>query len=398
MPGDVPVKKNFFQTIVVLLLLGGAIALAVILATTHKKPEQVERAPVITPVQVTKVQPTDETIIITSYGTVEQTRQLKLQAEVKGRIIELHPNLNLGGTISEGERILRLDPSEYESAVKIAAAEVANAESELAIEQGRSWIAEKEFELLQQSIEEETLLSELGQQLVLRKPQAANRQAALEGTQGRLERAELDLIHTVIPAPFNAIVISEAVELGQVVSPGQTLATLVTSDYFVVLATLPLEQLHWMYERGDFPAATIFVDLGRNNQIQKMGTVERILPVVSKDGRMVRIGIVVLDPLDLQKPIKERQPLLLDSYVRVEIPGPTLKGVYRIPREAIRDGDLIWLMDENDTLRFEGIEILHSYSDFVLVSNGLQKGDRIITSRIALPVPGMPLREIEAQP
>lgn len=388
-------NKRLFQALLIAGFTGIAILIAGVLAVTTSSPETVEQKPLVTPVQVIEAQSGDEEILITAYGTVEQTRQLKLQTEVKGRIVELNPNLNLGGMIAKGEVLLKLDPKEYQAAVKLAKAEVANAEAELKIEQGRSWIAAKEYELLENSVEGETLISDLSEQLVLRQPQTASREAALEGTIGRLEQMELDLERTTLKAPFNLAVITESVELGQVVSPGQTLATLVTTDYFIVIATLPMEQLHWIYKRGSHPQVKVFIESGKRKDLMKIGNVVRVIPLVSKEGRMVRLAITVIDPLDLNLPIVKRHPLLLDSYVRIEIPGPVLSHTYKIPREAIRDNDSVWIIDHENQLQIKPIHIVHQYADTVLIDEGIEEGDRIITSRLGVPVPGMALRVIE---
>lgn len=376
-----------------IIILTLAAGVAVVFAKTKKIPEQVVQQEAITPVAVEIAKMTDSQILLTGWGTAEQTRQLKLQTEIKGRIISLHPELNLGGFIPKGETILKLDPSEYEALLQQAKAEVANAESELIIEQGRRLIAEKEFELLQSTMSDEELFTDLSRQLAQRLPQKANRIAALEGAQGRLNQALLNVERATIYAPFNSLVITESADLGQVVSPGQTLATLVTSDYFLVIATLPQELIHWLYEMDPFPHATIFIHQDQEQSSTKKGIVERIIPSVSDGGRMVRLRIRVPDPLDLQKPMKDREPLFLDSYVRVEIPGPTLQNVFVLPRKALHEISEVFIMNKENRLESRHVTIAYSYPDKVIITDGIQEGDKVITSPIATPIEGMLLRD-----
>ena len=51
----------------------------------------------------------------------------------------------------------------------------------------------------------------------LRRPQKRQAQAAVDAAENRLALARLDLERTVVHAPFNALVLDESVEIGQLV-------------------------------------------------------------------------------------------------------------------------------------------------------------------------------------
>jgi hypothetical protein len=124
---------------------------------------------------------------------------------------------------------------------------------------------------------------------------------------------------------------------------------------------------------------------------QRSGRVVRLLSDIETKGRMARILVAVKDPLGLKSRTSDRPPLLIGEYVRVEIQGRLLTGVYRIPRSSLRDNDTIWLAGNGDTLKIEPVDILWRDDRIVLVKNNLQPGDRLVVSDLVTPVRGMPL-------
>ena len=107
---------------------------------------------------------------------------------------------------------------------------------------------------------------------------------------------------------------------------------------------------------------------------------------------MARLLVGVRDPLDLAKPAPDRHPLLLDAYVRVELEGTTLRDVIRIPRSALRNGNQVWVMTGDGSLAIRDVTIAWSGPGHVDISAGLDNGERVVTSGLAAPVPGMALR------
>ncbi|MDT8443420.1 MAG: efflux RND transporter periplasmic adaptor subunit, partial [Desulfuromonadales bacterium] len=187
-----------------------------------------------------------QTTTVSVMGTVMPKREVVLKPQVSGTIISVSDKLIPGGRFEKNEQLLSIDPRDYQLAVKQLASEVARVKADQQIELGRQRIAQKEYELLGETVSAEE------KALMLREPQLANLRAILDGTSARLEQAQLDLKRTVIKAPFNAMVISREVNLGASVSPGTTLATLVGSDSYWIEAPIPAGLLQW-------------IDTGRNN-------------------------------------------------------------------------------------------------------------------------------------
>jgi hypothetical protein len=127
------------------------------------------------------------------------------------------------------------------------------------------------------------------------------------------------------------------------------------------------------------------------------GRVSRLRTDLEAQGRMARALVTVRDPLGLESPSTKRVPLLIGSYVHVDIQGRELDDVAAIPRSALRDGQRVWLMGDRDKLVFRNVEIVWRDRDTVFIGGGLTAGERIVMSDIAAPVEGMALRELRAE-
>ncbi|MCP4662608.1 MAG: hypothetical protein GY856_45005 [bacterium] len=132
---------------------------------------------------------------------------------------------------------------------------------------------------------------------------------------------------------------------------------------------------------------------------------ERLLGDVDPAGRMARLLIVVDDPLNLKdRHPTSNLPLLIGSYVTVEIRGRTIDQAVVIPRRALREVHVdgangaregIWIMDGDDRLATRVAEVVWRTEETVIVANGFVDGERLITSTIPTPIEGMKLMVVE---
>ena len=75
-----------------------------------------------------------------------------------------------------------------------------------------------------------------------------------------------------------------------------------------------------------------------------------------------------------------------------EIAGATLPRAAMIERDLIRDGDQVWIMDDQGNLDIRPVEIAFRARDHVLVIAGVDTGEKLVTSNLPSPVQGMALR------
>jgi len=84
-------------------------------------------------------------------------------------------------------------------------------------------------------------------------------------------------------------------------------------------------------------------------------------------------------------------PLMVDDYVRVSITGRVLPWAIALPRSVLQDANTLWINRDN-TLDIRKVSLAWKDSDHVYIDSGLTPGEAVITSGLAVPVQGMPLR------
>jgi RND family efflux transporter MFP subunit len=389
--------KSITKVLLPLLVLALAIGGAVMLVKNRPKPQKQERPVQAYLVQTTQAQKKNHRIDVRAQGTVEAARRIQIQAEISGRLTRVSDELVPGGLLKQGDLLARIDGTDYRINLEESQTGLEEAKARLEQERGQQIIAERELELFNQSKTDGSTLNDSS--LALRKPQLKIAQVSIDAAEARLKRARTNLSRTSLKAPFNALVLSESVEKGQLVSMQSNLATLVGTDAFWVRASVPMEQLSRIKIPGRNSReelgseVTIEVDMGGSTHT-RTGHVIRLLGELDQVGRMAQILIRVEDPLALEEGAGESMmPLLLGSYVQVLFAGSQERELVEVPRGAIHDGDQVWIYQSDDTLDVRTIEVVANFPTSVLVASGIEEGEELITSQIGTPVAGMMLRK-----
>jgi hypothetical protein len=125
---------------------------------------------------------------------------------------------------------------------------------------------------------------------------------------------------------------------------------------------------------------------------ERTGEVIRLLGDLETEGRMARILAAVQDPLGFRDTGEIDRPLLIGEYVRVEIAGPLMTRVFRIPRIALRENDTIWVVGDDSTLDIRSVRTIWRNKQAVFLKEGLNPGEQLIVSDLAAPVAGMKIQ------
>lgn len=391
-----PAKHQTLREIgISVVVLGIAIAIFTGLYLTRPNPKRTEERREATLVEVTHVSPARHELSLEAYGRVVPAREVAVIPEVGGRVVFVDDRLMPGAHFKKGEVLLRVDPRNYRAALQQQSAAVQQAEVEREMERGRRVVAQQEWELFGQAGDAEGA-GEPSRARALREPQLRSAEVAVQAAVSGLTKARLDLGRTAIRAPFDVMVLSESVDLGQVVGAGTTLANLVGTEAFWVEVSVPV----WALPRiriptaggGDSAApagsATIHLETPTSSR-EIQGTLRRLLGDLDPAGRLARVLVEIPDPLSMDE--ENSPPLLLGSYVRVDIAAGTSAPLFRIPRRSLRESSNVWLMDDMDRLENRQVTVVWREKESVLVS-GLDESSRVITSRIPTAVNGLALR------
>ena len=383
------------NTVAPVLVLAAALFGARTLVAGRERPPQVPPERTATLVEVVSAVEEERSVGISGQGTVVPARRVSLAPQVTGRVAALHEHLVVGGLVSEGDTLLRIERDDFSLAIAERQSARDQAEATLMIEQGRQEVATQEWGLYRDLFDVEPD----DDALATRQPQVRAAEVAVEAAEARLQRAQLDYQRTTLRAPFDAVVQSESVELGGLVGPSTPVASLVDTTAFWLEVAVPYDALHRVAVPGvnaevGSQATVRFEAFG--GLVERAARVIRMRSELQGNGRMAVIVVEVEDPLELQRPVGDRRPLLLGAFVDVTLDGTrSIRGV-RVPRVAIRNGDTAWVAGEDGALEIRTLEIVERGVDSVLVAGGVAAGEAIIVSRLGGVSEGMRVRTGDA--
>lgn len=326
---------------------------------------------------------------ISAMGTVRAEKEIELSPRVGGEIIALSESFTPGGFVAKDEVLLQIDPSDYEVSLLQRESELRQATADLEMELGRQDLAEKDYRALEGTISSEY------KTLVLRQPQLNSARARVEAAQAAVRRASLDLERTRIRAPFAAHIISRDAHIGSQVSAGDSLGRLVGIESYWVEAAIPVTNLQWIEfpEEGSPAGSSARV---RNRNAWPEGTfrdaqVHRLIGALENQTRMARVLLTVPDPLAHDPESTGLPPLMVGSFVEVQIEGKPIENVIRMDRDFLRKNDTVWLK-EDGVLRIREVDIVFHDSEHVYIREGLDTNDLVVTTNLATVLDGAPLR------
>ncbi|MGB5696285.1 MAG: efflux RND transporter periplasmic adaptor subunit [Polyangiales bacterium] len=362
-----------------------SIAAAVVLVATKPEPPRADKPLEGTLVEVIQIRPRRHEVELHAKGTVVPANEIVLQPELSGRVVWQSPELVPGGRFKKDQPILRIDSRDYELAAETYRSQVNRAKLELSLEARRGEVAKREWNAFG-----EMDASEEQRALAQREPQLESTKLELKAAQSALKKAQLDLTRATLRAPFNAMVVSESVDMGQLIGPQNSVARLVGTDEYHVQVSVPVSSLRTVRARtDDAPGseAKIVQRVG-GGTIERRGEVIRQLADLDPGGSMARLLVSIPDPLGNG----DELPLLLGSFVDVAIVAEPIENAIRLPRVALRDGRNVYVMNDQSLLEIRNVDIAWTEPDAVLVTGGLKPDERIVISRVATPIPNMLLR------
>ena len=384
----------FLKITLPVAVIGGAVMAARLLMDTAPTAERTERVRQARLVEVVRAEAVSDNIRIRGEGSVVPAMDIRLTPQVSGEIVEISDELIPGGRFQRGEMMLRIDSRDYQYVVRQRESEVTRAKALLTLEEGNQDVAKREFEEFEQEISEEDKV------LVFRQPQLETAKGELAAARAMLEEAELGLERTVLRAPFDALITTESVDMGSRLTLQTEIARLVGTERYWVEMKVKHDDLKWITlpsETQEGSRVVLRHDKVWKDKVRE-GRVLRLLPELDGRIRSARLLVAVEDPFSLRPENVNKPRLLIGQYILAEVIGRHVDGVIRIASEHLRDGNFLWVMNASDQLEIRELEILHKGLNSVLVSGGVEEGERIVTTDMATVVGGMPLRISDARP
>lgn len=241
---------------------------------------------------------------VSAAGQAEAARAATLSAEVGGAIV--HLPVREGQPVRRDQVLARIDPAEYELAVRQAETSLAKARAKFT-----------ELTLFDHETTDPALRAE--------REQMARVQSGLVDAEVALEKARLDLARATLRAPFDGRVANLAVVPGQRVSPGDSICAVVDlSEIRVQVQALEGEAVHLV------PGREARVTFSALPDTMFLGRITTINPVVDPRTRTVRVTVTLRNPDERIRP---------GMYAQVKIAARLYPDRVIVPREAVLERD-----------------------------------------------------------
>ncbi|NBA94329.1 efflux RND transporter periplasmic adaptor subunit [Pseudomonas sp. R5(2019)] len=343
--------------------------LAVLSGCGEEKPTEPQRPRV----QVQQAAATEFAAAVTLTGDIQPRVQTDLSFRVSGKIIER--KVDVGDRVTARQVLARLDPKDLQTALESANAEVFAAQARVT-QASAAFVRQQK--LLPKGY---TSRSEYDS------AEAALRssQSALKAAQAQQANAREQLSYTALIADAAGVITARQAEVGQVVQ-----------------ATVPIYSLARDGERDavfnvyeslliDPPKdRSITVSLLDNPKIQTQGKVREVTPTVSADSGTVQVKVALQSLPDGME---------LGSVVSATA-SPPGKASIALPWSALTknlSSPAVWVVGEDEKVSLQNVKVARYLTGKVIISEGLDSGQRVVVAGGQLLHPGMQVEIAEAK-
>ena len=95
--------------------------------------------------------------------------------------------------------------------------------------------------------------------------------------------------------------------------------------------------------------------------------------------------------IDNTPSVSKSSPIAVGQFVEAVIYGIQIPDVVVLPRTTVRDGG-VWVVDTSMILYNRPVEVLRYENEFALIDEGIETGDRLLTSRLSSLVNGLKVK------
>jgi RND family efflux transporter MFP subunit len=301
-------------------------------------------------------------------GVVEPRYKTNLGFRVLGRLTS-RP-VYVGDLVSEGQIVGAIDPTALDLAVRSARAQLAKAQAQLATAKATE---ERQRMLITSDATTKQTLDNAEQA-------RAGTEATVAHEQANLSKAIEQLGYAQIKAEFGGVVTAVGAEVGQVVSPGQSVVTVARPDIREAVVDIG----------EDFPALLALglpftVSLQLVPAVQVEGRIREIAPQADAVTRLRRVRIALDNP---------PENFRLGATITAKL-GKDQYPILRLPASAVlaKDGaNFVWVVDQpTSTVSLQKIDGVADQTG-IRVTAGLAPGARVVTAGIHSLQPGQHVR------
>lgn len=280
-------------------------------------------------------------------GTVEAQNDVQISAEVSGRIEEYF--VEQGDEIEKGDPILKIDDSQLIRERERLEAVTAQ--------------AKENYERLKRLYEEEGVGSEID---------FLNAKYNYEQNQASLEAVKVNISKTTITAPFDASVENIALEEGEMASPGAVLVRVIGTNKLKISAGVPSTYSD-VVNKEDM--AKVWFDFQQADTLRL--PISFVGKSISPQDRTFEVEMRLTDDAADYK---------VDMIANLEIQTLRENEAIVVGEEFVYEDNgqnIVYIVAENENgqhvARRQPVILGASYQNRVVIAQGLQSGDQVIT-------------------
>ncbi len=320
-------------------------------------------------VDVVEARRSDTPELLDYPATLEAPARVDVTARTEGYLLER--TFEDGSRVEQDRVLFMMQPDAYEARLEAALAELAQREAAL--------------ELATKAVDR---LEGQGEAHDRAKLERASADGAMRESRARVEQAEIDASYTTLRAPIAGRIDRHAVDVGNLIAKGDTLATIVQLDPIYVAIEVPADDVARLRTaHREAPLLTqVVIDGGSVHE--RTGRVQTFGGAVDPETDRVTVRALVPNPrVDLLagRPVTARLLLRWHSNTIV------------VPERAVHaDGPpFVLVVGEDQRVERREVELGPPYAGDRVILGGLKEGDRVVVGRSRAAIPG---REVRAEP
>jgi membrane fusion protein, multidrug efflux system len=316
-----------------------------------------------TPVGVAPVVSRDFPVYLEGLGTVTAYNTVTVKSRVDGQIVQV--NFQEGQNVTAGQTLIQIDPRPYEAVLHQAEANLARDES--ALKDLQTNLAR--FEALYQA----GVIAK--QQLDTQGSQVGQLQGSIGADRAQIENARLNVTYCRVAAPISGRAGLRMVDVGNVIHASDPNGVLVITQVqpIAVVFTLPEDNIPSVVNRLRTTKLPVDAfDRGDKTQLAS-GTLETIDNTIDPTTGTVKLKAIF--------PNRDGE-LFPNQFVNVHLQLQTLSNATLIPASAVQrgqQGNYVFTVDQDNKAQMRPVQIALTQADTVVVSSGVNAGERVVT-------------------
>ena len=346
-------KKLFFTALILVLVVGGLIyaKLGQFTAMGEAAANMVLPPETVTAIEVGEGQWEQ---VISATASVSPVQGVTVSAEVGGRVTQIA--FESGAMVDAGKVLLQLDTSSEDAQLASAQAAEALAKTEL------------------------VRVQKLGKRDLAAEDAVDRAEAQVKETVAQVAVIRALIAKKTVRAPFAGRLGLRLVNLGQILSEGDSIVTLQTLDPVYVDFSVPQRKLS---ELKQGMQVRVTSDVAPDETFG--GEIIAVNPEVDATTRNVRVRALVNNP---------GEKLRVGMFANVDVLLPESRSVLMVPATAVlyaSFGDSVFVIEEKQNeqsgetervLRQQFVRLGQTRGDFVDVTEGLKPGESVVTSGV----------------